>query len=346
MLKMIVILFLLHSTLFGKSFLKADLDNDGKLEKVTWRAFAYDSEGSYYYLEVRDDDGSLIWRGPKVKEPTSPYSIVKLNYGVALPEILEDIDYDDNYELLIPEAQSDVSPTLYHRLRWIRDRFIPIKSAYLVFFRGTHNDRVQWMYTPPSRYGFWVSSLSPTPMDAARAHIIGYTPQNPIKPRDGVGVIRWAAGGGAVYKWIRPLDIEEYGEGFNNSENLIDNPENSSSWNSNNEWGENNTVGYTTRYIARISNRDHYNSGGVRLYTIRDIIHQDRANYYRYGGGDREDQSDQLFTTLQARNRISSMQIKPIGVSMQHLKRQIVYGTPLIEVTVKRNSLYVRLLDE
>jgi hypothetical protein len=48
-------------------------------------------------------------------------------------------------------------------------------------------------------------------------------------------------------------------------------------------------------YTALLSEADHFNSNGQRLTSAAAIIRQDRANYYRYGVRDADDQGDGFF---------------------------------------------------
>jgi len=348
--KLLFIMFsLLYSAAFGGNYLSADLDRDGRMERVVWKPYTQKAEGTYYRLEVRDDDGSLLWRGPKTKNVESPYCVAKLDFGVALPQILEDIDGDGRYELLIPEVQSDVSPTRFHRLQWEGGRFVPMSSAYLIFFRGTHNDRVQWMSRAPQPYGFWVSSLSPAPRGTARAHIIGYSRKDPSVPREGTGIVRWAPGGGAVIDWIKPLESDDTGTqmppGWQETPPFPSDVYPGSGL----ESGMNDGAFYPAfpriRYRARLSRRDHYNSRGIRLQTVAAILRQDRANFYRLGG-DSDDEADGFFTSPAARERFEQARIIPVGTAWQRLRETIVNETPLVEIRYERGVFYVRLIPE
>ena len=345
---LLLMLLFFHSVLPAGNFLSADLDNDGRMERVAWKPFARDQSGIYYRLEVRDNDGSLLWRGPQVKNVTSPFCVAELDFGVALPQVLEDLDGDERYDLLIPEVQSDVSPTLFHRLRWEGGRFVPMRSAYLVFFRGTHNDRVQWMPRPPRPYGFWVASLSPAPRGTARARILGFTARDHTTPKEGVGIIRWAPGGGAVIDWDKPLEVEDLGVGTSSGSGGILPPSYGgypASGYGNGAYGGGLPPVSAVHYRARLSRRDHYNSYRTPLRTVAAILRQDRANFYRLGG-DPGDEADGFFTTSSAREQFERVRIIPIGISRQGLREEILNGTPLVDVRYEQGALYIRLIPE
>ncbi len=85
-------------------------------------------------------------------------------------------------------------------------------------------------------------------------------------------------------------------------------------------------------YQARLSNADHYNSNGQRLWTIAGIIRQDRANYFKFGIRDAEDESDSYFANQDNRQRLEILLLH--GHVSRAAKNAILYGTPLIHVTV------------
>lgn len=60
-------------------------------------------------------------------------------------------------------------------------------------------------------------------------------------------------------------------------------------------------------YIAQISERDHFNSKGVRLWSAAAIIRQDRANFHRFGIRDPADQPDTFFADMGNRAKLERM---------------------------------------
>lgn len=86
-----------------------------------------------------------------------------------------------------------------------------------------------------------------------------------------------------------------------------------------------------TFYGAEISNRDRYNSNGERLTTVRDILRQDRANYYKFGLRDPVDQSDGYFKTKEKRSLFDSARIT---ISPELASRIVNGGSVLISVFV------------
>lgn len=60
-------------------------------------------------------------------------------------------------------------------------------------------------------------------------------------------------------------------------------------------------------YFAEISQRDMFNSSGVRLTDLGAILQQDRANYHRFGLRDSGDQGDPFFSNLDLRAQIPQL---------------------------------------
>ncbi len=333
---MYVMIFVMATSGWSANYLVANLDYDKGLEKVTWEPIATTDTGTYYQLFVYDDDGSLLWKGPRTLNEDSPYLVASLDCGVSFPELLMDIDIDGRTELLIPALQSDVSTTWYHRLKWVGRSFKPMKSAVLEFYFGTHNDQVQWTTHPRRPYTYWASQLHKMPNGTIRAQITGYDADNPSTPNSGIALIRPAPNGGVVYKWIQPIqgvtpngtyDQTSSSQGYQ----IPSVPE-----------GNYHGSG-AIHYTARLSWADHFNSRGVRLGSIKDILRQDRANYHK-GLADPEDENDGYFTNMAQRAKMEYYRVAPVGTDYRSLQDTIINKTPLIEVNVKHGTFYLRIL--
>ncbi len=101
-------------------------------------------------------------------------------------------------------------------------------------------------------------------------------------------------------------------------------------------------VAEVTSYFAIITERDLYNSRGVRLRDFRAIMQQDRANVHKSGAVDRiadtsedgspniiEEDFDSYFTTLERRTLLSSLPYYGYcydSGSNERLAREIVAG--------------------
>ncbi len=289
--------------------LQGDIDQDGKNETIAWRKFASVDLGDYYQLLILDDDGSLLWRGPKEKNDGDPLVFFSLDFGVSMPELLIDFDHDGYMELLAPAPQSDVSPTYYRKLRWRGTYFEPLLSNALLR-SSPESNRFIWKTTQES-YGTWISGLAPYGDGLAKANITEYNKDE--SGSVGIALIRLDREGATVERWLKPLD-----KGNDKRANT---------------------------YRARLSYQDHQNSRGTRLVRVKDILSQDRANFYKVGG-DTEDQAESYFRSKNERVTMRSLDMIPVDMGYSRWRNTILYGTPLVEVTIYPNHLDVKILQE
>ncbi|MBD0416062.1 hypothetical protein [Oryzicola mucosus] len=96
-------------------------------------------------------------------------------------------------------------------------------------------------------------------------------------------------------------------------------------------------------YVARISAKDHVASDGYPLDSAAQMVRQDRANWHRFGRGDREDQDDPWFGSANARTRFERLLQQP-GAMSAATKRAITRGQPVVEVRVYRQSVEVDVI--
>lgn len=181
--------------------LYGDIDGDGKDEIVGWKKFATTDLGDYYQLLVVDDDGALLWKGPKEKSESNPYIFSSLDIGVSLPALLFDVDNDGYVELLAPQLQSDVSPTYFKKLRWNGTSFEPLLSNALML-SSSDSDRFIWKKTSQP-YGIWVSRLTPYRDGLFKADVTAYRQGQNVK--SGVALLRFNREGASVSKWLKPI---------------------------------------------------------------------------------------------------------------------------------------------
>jgi hypothetical protein len=99
-----------------------------------------------------------------------------------------------------------------------------------------------------------------------------------------------------------------------------------------------------TMYQARLSEADHYNTEGVRLWTIPAIIRQDRANFHYYGPQDYEDEWDDLYGNVYNRETLEKL-LSNQSFS-RYERRMIINGNPLIQVVVYPNYINVTVLED
>ena len=89
-------------------------------------------------------------------------------------------------------------------------------------------------------------------------------------------------------------------------------------------------------YVARLGANDHFNSKGERLTSPALIIRQDRANFYKFGRGNEEDEDDMFFRDV--KNRELLQKFLERGHTNPAAYRAIVNGQPLVRVNVYRSK--------
>jgi hypothetical protein len=89
-------------------------------------------------------------------------------------------------------------------------------------------------------------------------------------------------------------------------------------------------------YVARLSANDHFNSNGERLTSPALIIRQDRANFYKFGQRDREDEDDRFFRDVHSREILQKLLER--GHTPKEVNREIVNGQPVVRVNVYRTE--------
>ena len=305
----------------------ADLDRDGKPEQISWVKFATtEEEGDFYQVRVLDDDGSLIWEGPKVKDIMNPFAFGSWHFGVSIPEIAADIDGDGAVEMVTPAPQSDVSPAYFRVLRWTGGRFVEAESGSLLESRAG-SGRFPWQKTEQGQ-GTWISSFKAVKPDGSLlVEVFEY--RGGADAKMGEALVSAVPGGFQVKQWTRPLA------------SAGDNPV---------EGGMRGAVmpasggGSAVVYRARLGPMDHFNSGGTRLTKVGDVIRQDRANFHK-GKGDAEDGSDPVFGDRSARDSMDGRRLIPVGSDEASWSRAILDGAPLVEVEVASDALKVKILQ-
>lgn len=302
-----------------------DLNGDGKKETVSWHQFVEKEElGTFYQLRVTDDDGQLLWSGPKVMDAENPMVFGDFEFGSSFPDLVADIDGDGAVELIAPEPQGDVSPTWFIVLRWKGGRFVPVRSAPLLESpRGS--GLFPWSKEEPAQ-GTWISRFKKANPDGTfLVDIFQYMAE--ATPRSGEAIVSITPKGYRVKKWVAPLkaltDMPSP-----EPEGLIVRPE---------------RAGGVVVYRARLSSRDHFNSSGKRLKNVEGILRQDRANYHK-GKGDEDDGPDPLFRTASGRNGMDARRAVAVGAKSATWEKAIIEGTPLVEVEVTDKELKVKIL--
>lgn len=105
---------------------KADLNGDGKPEKIGLVAYGHGPGGYYGRLKVWDSGGQLLWQAPAVKSPSDPFAFGSWEYGSS------NIEWIGPQELISALPQSDVRPTTFKRFRWTGSAYEPAGQGYLL----------------------------------------------------------------------------------------------------------------------------------------------------------------------------------------------------------------------
>jgi hypothetical protein len=301
--------------------LTADLDGDGRLERISWFRFAETEEdGEFFQVQVHDAGGRLLWASAKVLDSMDPLVFGNWHFGFSLPELVADIDGDGRMELVAPAPQSDVSPTYFRVFRWRDGRFQPADSGMLLesppgsgLFSWTRGD--QWQ-------GTWISSFQAIQPDGTfQVEVFDY--RGGANPRQGIALVTQARDGFQVRNWPRPL-----------AQNALPAPEPT----------EMPRADGQVVYRARLGPQDHVNSSGTPLKTVGQILRQDRANLER-GLADAGDEPDPLFASRAGRERMDQLRPVPVGSASNAWTNAIIHGQPLIEVEVTASELRVRIIE-
>ncbi|MEC5128363.1 hypothetical protein VSU19_16490 [Verrucomicrobiales bacterium BCK34] len=182
--------------------LAGDLDGDGKPERVLWKPLDFFGSDKFFYLEVIDEAGAVLWTGPQERSMENAYIFFDSHIGSSVPQLLFDVDGDGRGELLAPEPQSDVSVTFFRRLRWKDGSFRPLSSAGLVPVEPD-SDTFIWREEDLS-LGTWVSQFGGvTPEGLVQARVTRYTEDGEWK--GGAALLRFTPEGATVAEWVHPL---------------------------------------------------------------------------------------------------------------------------------------------
>jgi hypothetical protein len=297
----------------GMRTLGADLDGDERQEVIALRKFASKEVGDFYQLLVADDDGCILWEGPKVIDSDNDYIFGEWDFGISMPEYAGDIDKDGYVELLAPAPQGDVSPVYFRILKWRDGRFV-VQQPKVLMLTDAERSRLEWLNPAPSYTGIWVSDINEKiGDDRARVELMRFYDSDVKVARALVRFDGW----GAVIERL-PNDFSLFPP-TKTKKNVV-------------------------TYRARISRRDHYNLSGMKLKGALYILHQDRANYH-LGRRDKEDEGESLFITKEARKRMDHMQLIAENIPLSKLEHIIETREPLLRISVEGDTLFVKVLE-
>ncbi len=132
----------------------ADIDHDGKKERLEWECFSNCSDGyGFYQLKLYDDDGSVLWNGPR-KNDFSTSLVGVTGDGDDMPVILSDIDGDGQTELIMGgQPHEPVSPG-FTIFKWNGKKFIKSQNRIdLVWVDAPMGRTLKWMKIDFKEYG-------------------------------------------------------------------------------------------------------------------------------------------------------------------------------------------------
>lgn len=180
---------------------KADLNTDGRMERVELRVFAKKEGGWFGTLLVKDSRGSVLWKGPEEAKTSNRLVFGSWDYGSCIPEVIGDIDGDGKIELVSPEPQSDVRPTTFRVLRWESRKFSYCFSKCLLE-KPENSGSYPWQ-TSDEYMGRWISRFK-------KLYGVGTMEAEVLEFREGsnkmgTAVVTAVSGGFQVMKWKEPL---------------------------------------------------------------------------------------------------------------------------------------------
>ena len=304
--------------------LSVDIDGDGKSERITCIKFAGNEEdGTFYQIQIRDDDNALLWEGPESMDFNNPFVFGSWHHGSSFPQFAADIDGDGHVEIISNEPASDVSPTLFQIFRWKAGRLlIADQGVLLETLRGS--DNFPWSNTDEWA-GTWIHAFESEAIDGrVQVRLMSYDGGESVK--GGTALATFNSKGFVIAQWIEPLaDLSNDG-GDPTNEGPGATPQNKNA------------------YRARLGRGDHFNSKGTPLKDVIEVLRQDRSNYHD-GNGDLDDGDDRYFGDMKGRNRMKKLAVVPVQQDREIWARAILQGTPLVEVQVTSDSLLVKIID-
>jgi len=285
----------------------SNLDRDKDIEAVITKPYKKSKYNNFYRLLVIDDNNKILYQSPKVKDIDDSFSLGEYDCGISMPEVVVDIDKNRRSDILIPLPQCDISPTYYKSFE-LNQYNSSAKVKYLNSLVLVGKEYFKWR--EPKNIGniTWVMEFKRAlTKDIVVAKIFSVKNNNYYS---GLATLKLIKGGAKLLNYMLPMhNIKK------------------------------------EAYIAKIGPKDHNNSKGEPLKDMRDILIQDRANFHN-GIRDEGDEDSNLFKSKKSREKIKRSWIIPVNTTLSNLKYQIINSNPKIEVVVKRNKLYIYLLEE
>ncbi len=326
--------------------LTCDIDGDGRPERLITVRIEEDGTFATYRIGLLDEQNRTIWSGPEGKhfDWSDPLVFYRVE-GERIPVLFDDIDGDGHCEMLVSLPYSDLNLVAFDRFRWKDGRFAPLPRAILRQESPPSGGHFIWETNPPDRrlYTHWfVVTLKPRGERKALAtiyRVVGGPYASEVYrgeallhlTPDGADLIRWIQAPASIYAGHRNrsatrrsshLALQAGSPGLRSPGRA------------------------PTGYWAKIGRADRYNSRGRRLHRLRDILRQDRFRYYRYGGDPGETPDSYGFATRSGRTYFERAKILPVNTTWRHLNDLIRYGSPLLNIQRRGNTLDVTVVRE
>ncbi len=284
-----------------------NLDSDKEPEAIVLQLYKKDKYNDYYHLLVVDDNNTILWKSPKVKEIDDNFAIGEFDCGEAMPEVVVDNNANASMDIIIALPQCDLSPKYFKSFELLKNNH-SVKVHFLQNLIETQKDSFVWKDAINLNADnlTWISRFKKSvSKDLAIVEIYKINNQEYYRA---LALVKFSSNGVKVVQYIIPMHNIQ-----------------------------------TEGYIAKIGEKDHFNSKGKRLKNIRDILIQDRANLFK-GKGDSGDEETKLFRTHKERQKIKSAWIIPLNTSFEDLQDKILHHNPRLEVVYLHNKLYIYLL--
>ena len=195
----------------GKNkFLLADIDHDRQKERLQLENIPSDDpEIELYQLKLFDNDGRLLWEGPRENDPL----VVGYEYvSGSFPVIFNDIDGDGNTELIISSPPHEGTSPGSEIYRWTGKDFVRTTSTQyldLVWVDAPYGKTLKWTKIDQKDYSknkkiWWVGEFWQMPNNELPiVEIAGVQyPESSLVSRS-KAKIRFTPTGAVIEEWIK-----------------------------------------------------------------------------------------------------------------------------------------------
>ena len=185
-------------------------DNDGKKERLQWDYVSGDME-QIYQLKLFDDNGDLLWEGPRKYTEDLLVGISNTEDNSVLPVIFDDIDGDGNVELILSGVPHEAYSPGSKIYRWTGKDFIRISSTKpdLVWIDPAHGKTLKWTKIDDNDYRkrkkmWWVGEFLQMPNnELPMVEIVGVQYPDFSAFFSSKAKIRFTPTGAVIEEWIK-----------------------------------------------------------------------------------------------------------------------------------------------